>query len=85
MFFNEMNTYASGYVQQRLRVLDETGDDDVREPWVARGHGLANAAAFQSAFAFEGPRGHDPAYEGERDSVCFGCRRRDPDSEGPRQ
>jgi glycosyltransferase involved in cell wall biosynthesis len=72
--------YAPDYVRQSVRVLQETGADNAGGPWVARGRnwmGDAIAAAFQSKFCAGGGRSHDPAYEGEVDTVYLGCWRRD--------
>jgi len=68
--------YASDYVQQCLKVLKETGADNVGGPWVAQGKGLVSqsiAAAFQSPFGVGGARGHNPEYEGVVDTVYLGC------------
>ena len=72
-------TYASDYVRQCAKILNETGADNVGGPWVARGEGVigsAIAAAFQSPFCAGGGKAHDPAYEGEVDTVYLGCWRR---------
>jgi succinoglycan biosynthesis protein ExoA len=72
--------YAPDYVKQCVRLLYETGVDNVGGPWVARGNGYvgkAIAAAFQSPFAVGGARGHNPGYEGEVDTVYLGCWRRE--------
>ena len=71
--------YAPDYVRQAVRVLEETGADNVGGPWLARGRGrmgMAIAAAFQSPFACGGARGHDPNYSGPVDTVYLGCWRR---------
>ncbi len=71
--------YAPDYVQQCVHVLEETGSDNVGGPWVARGEGPvgeAIAAAFQSRFCAGGGKAHDPAYEGDADTVYLGCWRR---------
>ena len=68
--------YASDYVRRCAEVLKETGADNVGGPWIARGRGKvgkAIAAAFQSAFACGGARGHDPNYSGPVDTVYLGC------------
>ena len=68
--------YAPDYLQQCVSVLRETGADNAGGPWVARGTGLlsrAIAAAFQSAFAVGGARGHRVNYEGSVDTVYLGC------------
>ena len=69
-------SYASDYIRQCVYVLQETGADNVGGPWVAKGRGLvgnAIAAAFQSRFCTGGGKSHDPAYEGEVDTVYLGC------------
>jgi succinoglycan biosynthesis protein ExoA len=68
--------YAPDYVRQCVRVLQETGADNVGGPWVARGAGYlsrAVAAAFQSPFAVGTARGHNADYEGPVDTVYLGC------------
>jgi succinoglycan biosynthesis protein ExoA len=70
--------YAPDYLRQCVRVLDETGADNVGGPWTAQGTGsigAAIAAAFQSRFA-AGGRAHDVTYEGFVDTVYLGCWRR---------
>jgi GT2 family glycosyltransferase len=68
--------YAPDYVQQCVRVLEETRADNVGAPWVARANGWVSgaiAAAFQSVFSAGGARSHQPGYEGIVDSVYLGC------------
>src|SRR5215468_7328772 len=68
--------YAPDYVSQCLTVLQETRADNVGGPWVAQGTGYigqAVAAAFQSAFAVGGARGHNPHHTGPVDTVYLGC------------
>jgi hypothetical protein len=53
---------------------------NVGGPWIAKGTGYTSraiAAAFQSAFAVGGAKGHDPDYEGEVDTVYLGCWRKE--------
>jgi GT2 family glycosyltransferase len=72
--------YSADYICRCVEVLRSTGADNVGGPWMARGDGLmgrAIAAAFQSAFAVGGARGHDPNYTGEVDTVYLGCWKRD--------
>lgn len=72
-------TYAPDYIRQCVRALMEAGADNVGGPWVAQGRGAigkAIAAAFQSPFCVGGGKAHDPAYEGEVDTVYLGCWRR---------
>jgi succinoglycan biosynthesis protein ExoA len=69
-------SYAPDYIRQCVRVLQETGADNVGGPWVARGKGevgMAIAAAFKSPFGSGGARGHDPKYSGPVDTVYLGC------------
>jgi succinoglycan biosynthesis protein ExoA len=71
--------YDPDYVRQCVRVLKETGADNVGGPWVAAGRGAvqrAIALAFQSPFSCGGARGHNAAYEGAVDTVYLGCWRR---------
>src|SRR5262245_17344737 len=67
---------APDYVRQCMKVLEETGADNVGGPWVAKGMGIVGrtiAAAFQSAFAIGSARGHNPNYTGVVDTVYLGC------------
>ncbi len=69
-------TYAPDYVRECVRSLKESGADNVGGPVVAKGHGLWGqtiAAAYRSRFCCGGGRAHDPAYEGEVDTVHLGC------------
>jgi len=68
--------YARDYVRECVRVLQQTGADNVGGPWVAEGRGTvgrAIAAAFRSPFCSGGGKAHDPHYEGEVDTVYLGC------------
>jgi succinoglycan biosynthesis protein ExoA len=72
-------TYAEDYLRECVRVLQESGADNVGGPWIAKGQGSwgeATAAAFRSPFCCGGGRAHDPDYEGEVDTVYLGCWRR---------
>lgn len=72
-------TYARDYVRQCVKLLQESGADNVGGPWVARGKGRmgrAIAAAFQAPFCAGGGKSHNPNYEGEVDTVYLGCWRR---------
>lgn len=72
--------YQADYIQRCVEVLEKTGAANVGGPWVARGKGYvgrAIAAAFQSAFAVGGARGHQATHEGLVDTVYLGCWRRD--------
>jgi glycosyltransferase involved in cell wall biosynthesis len=69
-------TYARDYIRECVRVLQESGADNVGGPWVAHGRGLigkAIAAAFRSPFCSGGGKAHEPNYEGEVDTVYLGC------------
>lgn len=71
--------YAPDYIRECVRVLGETGADNVGGPWIAKGRGAVSsaiAAAFQSPFGVGGARGHDAHYEGIVDTVYLGCWRR---------
>lgn len=68
--------YASDYIRECVRVLGESGADNVGGPWVARGRGMvgkAIAAAFRLPFCIGGGKAHDPNFEGEVDTVYLGC------------
>jgi succinoglycan biosynthesis protein ExoA len=72
-------TYARDYIRECVRVLEESGAENVGGPWVAEGRGLvgkAIAAAFRSPFCTGGGKAHDANYEGEVDTVYLGCWRR---------
>lgn len=72
-------SYASDYLKTCVEVLKKTGADNVGGPWVACGQeylSRAIAAAFQSAFAVGGARGHQREYEGPVDTVYLGCWRK---------
>jgi succinoglycan biosynthesis protein ExoA len=68
--------YAPDYVSQCVAVLHESAADNVGGAWVAKGKGWVSravAAAFQSRFSIGDPCGHNPAYEGNLDTVYLGC------------
>ncbi len=72
-------SYATDYLKTCVEVLKKTGADNVGGPWVACGQeylSRAIAAAFQSAFAVGGARGHRREYEGPVDTVYLGCWRK---------
>jgi len=72
--------YAPDYLIRCVETLLVRNADNVGGPWVARGKGYwsrAIAAAFQSAFAIGGARGHRVGYEGPVDTVYLGCWRKD--------
>ena len=71
--------YASDYVRQCVAVLEETGADDVggAQRGQARGYiQRAICAAHHSSFAVGGARSHMLDYEGEVDTVIYGCWRK---------
>lgn len=71
--------YAPDYIAQCLAVLEETGAQNVGGParTMARGYmQRAIALAYHSGFACGGARFHNTGYEGEVDTVTFGCWRR---------
>ena len=73
-------TFAPDYIVECLRVLNETGADNVGGPARTRAHGYmqrAIAAAYHSPFACGGARFHDVNYEGLVDTVTFGCWRKE--------
>lgn len=68
--------YADDYIRQCVDALCQTRAENVGGPWVAKGRGYlseAIAAAFQSAFAVGGARGHRIDYTGPVDTVYLGC------------
>ena len=68
--------YASDYVCQCVAVLTESGADNVGGPACTRAEGTmqrAICAAYHSPFSVGGARFHDPSYEGELDTVVYGC------------
>lgn len=71
--------YAPDYVRQCVAVLTETGADNVGGPACTRAEGYrqrAICAAYHSPFSVGGARFHDPSYEGELDTVVYGCWRK---------
>ncbi len=72
--------YAPDYMVQCLRVLRETGADNVGGPMRTTADSYRQRvirAAFHSPFAVGGARSHAPDYEGEVDTVIYGCWRRE--------
>lgn len=68
--------YAPDYVSNCVSALMASGADNVGGPPRTRAKGYfqaANAAAFHSPFSVGGARFHDPAFEGDVDTVAFGC------------
>jgi succinoglycan biosynthesis protein ExoA len=72
--------YAPDYVRQCVRVLEETGADNVGGPARTKARGLlgrAIAAAYHSPYSTGGARFHDEAFEGPADTVVYGCWRKE--------
>jgi len=72
--------YAKDYVRECVRALEESGADNVGGPTIPESEqplGKAIAAAFHSRFSTGGGKAHDPAFEGEVDTVFNGCWRRE--------
>jgi succinoglycan biosynthesis protein ExoA len=72
--------YAPDYVAQCVAVLEATGADNVGGPARTRGAGWlqrAVCAAFHSPFSTGGAGFHRPDFEGEVDTVVYGCWRRE--------
>lgn len=70
--------YATNYIRECVKTLQQSGADNVGGPWVANPSGAgpigkAIAAAFRSRFCAGGGKAHDPGYEGEVDTVYLGC------------
>jgi len=74
------NRYAPDYLSASLRVMEETGADNVGGSMICRGETWlqkAIAAAHHSRFSVGGARWHDASYEGPADTVFGGFYRRD--------
>ena len=72
--------YAPDYILQCLQVMEETGADNVGGPARTKSKSYvqkAVAAAYHSRFSTGGARFHDPNYEGEVDTVTYGCFRKE--------
>jgi succinoglycan biosynthesis protein ExoA len=68
--------YAADYIRQCVAVLRETGADNVGGPARTKCTGYlqsAICAAYHSPFAVGGARFHQIEYEGEVDTVTYGC------------
>jgi succinoglycan biosynthesis protein ExoA len=68
--------YARNYVGECVRVLNQTGVENVGGPALTYGDGYmqtAISAAYHSPFAVGGARFHNPGYEGYVDTVPYGC------------
>lgn len=71
--------YAPDYIRNCVRILSETGADNVGGPALTRANGYlacAIALAYQTGFACGGARFHNPQYEGYADTVPYGCWRK---------
>jgi glycosyltransferase involved in cell wall biosynthesis len=71
--------YAPDYVRQCVRVLEETGADNVGGPARTKARGLigrAIAAAYHSPYSTGGAKFHKDGYEGPTDTVVYGCWRK---------
>lgn len=72
--------YAPDYIHQCLQVMEETGADNVGGAARTKTKSYlqaAVAAAYHSRFSTGGARFHDPDFEGEVDTVTYGCFRRE--------
>jgi succinoglycan biosynthesis protein ExoA len=72
--------YAPDYVRECVAVLEATGADNVGGPMRTKAEGYmsrAICAANGSRFAAGGTRSHDTSYEGEFDTVIYGCWRKE--------
>jgi len=72
--------FAPNYIQECVRILNETGAENVGGPARTRAEGRmarAIAASYHSPFSTGGARFHDPDYEGPVDTVTYGCWRRE--------
>jgi succinoglycan biosynthesis protein ExoA len=68
--------YAPDYISECVRVLKETGADNVGGPARTKSKSYlqrAIAAAYHSAFSVGGARFHNVSYEGYVDTVTYGC------------
>jgi glycosyltransferase involved in cell wall biosynthesis len=73
------NEYAPDYLSAALRVIQETGADNVGGSMLCRGESRlqrAIAVAHHSPFSVGGARWHDVSYEGPADTVFGGFYRR---------
>ena len=73
-------SYENDYLVQCLRVMEESGADNVGGPMLTRAYGYvqrAIASASHSRFAVGNSNFHQEDYEGPTDTVPYGCFRRD--------
>ena len=77
----DMHTeYAPDYIRQSVRILKETGAQNVGGPARTRSQGyLQNAIrlAYHSPFSCGGAAFHNPDHEGYVDTVTYGCWKKD--------
>jgi succinoglycan biosynthesis protein ExoA len=73
----DMHTrYAPDYLCQCLKILQQTGADNVGGPARTEASTYIQAvicAAYHSPFSVGGAKFHNPEYEGEVDTVPYGC------------
>jgi len=72
--------YASDYIVRCVETLLSTGADNVGGPVATKGGGYirtAVRAAYHSPFAVGGALAHNVNYEGEIDTVAYGCWRKE--------
>src|SRR6266566_3508127 len=68
--------YAPDYIRRCVEVLDATKADNVGGPARTKAETYIEktaAAAYHSPFSVGGARFHDPNYEGDVDTVTYGC------------
>ena len=68
--------YASNYISECVRVLQESGAQNVGGPALAVGTRYLQRAiclGYRSPFGCGGAKFHDPNYEGYVDTVTYGC------------
>jgi succinoglycan biosynthesis protein ExoA len=71
--------YAPDYIRQCVAVLEESGADNVGGPARTKAEGYlprAIAAAYHSRFSSGGAKFREEDYEGDVDSVTYGCWRK---------
>ena len=71
--------YATDYISQCVRVLEDTGADNVGGPMIAKGRTRVQsviAASYTSPFSLGGGKFHDAGYEGYVDTVYLGAYRK---------
>jgi glycosyltransferase involved in cell wall biosynthesis len=71
--------FDSSYIRNCIQLLEQTGADNVGGPARTKAEGTmprAIAAAFHSPFSTGGAKFHDENYEGDVDTVTYGCWRK---------